>query len=90
MVEDLMRRERMPHSFTQVYAWRTATRREADQILERGSEKTAGKGRPTAAPIPMLSGSWKHFWMKKVPPSAESLDTEEKQPNPLSGCCLCL
>ena len=39
MVEDLIRREKMAHPFTQFYFWRTATGQEADLILDRGGEK---------------------------------------------------
>lgn len=39
MVEDLIRRERMLHPFTQFFFWRTATGQEADLVLDRGSEK---------------------------------------------------
>jgi predicted AAA+ superfamily ATPase len=39
VVEDLMRRERMAHPFTQFFFWRTATGQEADLVLDRGTEK---------------------------------------------------
>jgi predicted AAA+ superfamily ATPase len=39
VVEDLIRRERIAHPFTQFFFWRTATGQEADLILDRGNEK---------------------------------------------------
>jgi predicted AAA+ superfamily ATPase len=39
VVEDLIRRERLAHPFTQFFFWRTATGQEADLVLDRGSEK---------------------------------------------------
>jgi predicted AAA+ superfamily ATPase len=41
VIEDLIRRERLVHPFTQFFFWRTATGQEADLVLERGSERIA-------------------------------------------------
>jgi hypothetical protein len=66
--EDLMRRERMAHPFTQFFFWRTATGQEADLVFDRSGEKWWWKSKPTAAPIHMMPGSWKLFWMTWEPP----------------------
>jgi len=39
VVEDLMRRERMAHPFTQFFFWRTATGQEADLVFDRSGKK---------------------------------------------------
>ncbi len=39
VMEDLLRRERIAHPFTQFFFWRTSTGQEADLILDRGTEK---------------------------------------------------
>jgi predicted AAA+ superfamily ATPase len=41
VIEDLIRRERFAHPFTQFFFWRTATGEEADLVLERGSQRIA-------------------------------------------------
>lgn len=41
VIEDLIRRERIAHPFTQFFFWRTATGQEADLILDRGSYRIA-------------------------------------------------
>ena len=41
VIEDLIRRERFVHPFTQFFFWRTATGQEADLVLERGSQRIA-------------------------------------------------
>lgn len=39
VIEDLIRRERLAHPFTQFFFWRTATGQEADLVFERGNER---------------------------------------------------
>ncbi|MCX6868475.1 MAG: ATP-binding protein [Verrucomicrobia bacterium] len=41
VIEDLIRRERLAHPFTQFFFWRTATGQEADLILDRGTHRIA-------------------------------------------------
>ena len=41
VIEDIIRRERLAHPFTQFSFWRTATGREADLILDRGTHRIA-------------------------------------------------
>jgi predicted AAA+ superfamily ATPase len=41
VIEDIIRRERLAHPFTQFYFWRTATGQEADLILDRGNQRIA-------------------------------------------------
>ncbi len=41
VIEDVLRRERLPHPASQVYFWRTAAGAEIDLLLERGSERVA-------------------------------------------------
>lgn len=41
VIEDIIRRERLVHPFTQFYFWRTATGQEADLILDRGNRRIA-------------------------------------------------
>lgn len=40
-IEDIIRRERLTHPFTQFFFWRTATGQEADLILDRGNRRIA-------------------------------------------------
>ena len=41
VIEDIIRRERLAHPFTQFSFWRTATGQEADLILDRGTHRIA-------------------------------------------------
>lgn len=41
VMEDIMRRERLAHPFTQCFFWRTATGQEADLVLDRGNRRIA-------------------------------------------------
>lgn len=41
VIEDIIRRERLAHPFTQLYFWRTATGQEADLVLDRGNRRIA-------------------------------------------------
>jgi predicted AAA+ superfamily ATPase len=41
VMEDIIRRERLAHPFTQFFFWRTATSQEADLILDRGNRRIA-------------------------------------------------
>ena len=41
VIEDIIRRERLAHPFTQFYFWRTATGQEADLVLDRGNRRIA-------------------------------------------------
>ena len=41
VIEDIIRRERLAHPFTQFSFWRTATGQEADLVLDRGSRRIA-------------------------------------------------
>jgi predicted AAA+ superfamily ATPase len=41
VIEDIIRRERLAHPFTQFYFWRTATGQETDLILDRGNRRIA-------------------------------------------------
>jgi predicted AAA+ superfamily ATPase len=40
-IEDIIRRERLAHPFTQFFFWRTATGQEADLVLDRGNRRIA-------------------------------------------------
>lgn len=40
-IEDIIRRERLAHPFTQFFFWRTATGQEADLVLDRGNQRIA-------------------------------------------------
>lgn len=40
-IEDIIRRERLVHPYTQFFFWRTATGQEADLILDRGDRRIA-------------------------------------------------
>jgi predicted AAA+ superfamily ATPase len=40
-IEDIIRRERLAHPFTQCCFWRTATGQESDLVLDRGSSRIA-------------------------------------------------
>ena len=39
VIEDVLRRERLTHPFSQGYFWRTATGQEVDLVLDRGAER---------------------------------------------------
>ncbi len=41
VIEDIIRRERLAHPFTQFSFWRTATGQEADLVLDRGNRRIA-------------------------------------------------
>ncbi len=51
-LEDIIRRERLTHPFTQFYFWRTATGQEADPILDRGSRRIAIEFKANSATNP--------------------------------------
>jgi hypothetical protein len=52
VIEDIIRRERLAHPFTQVFFWRTATGQEADLVLDRGSSRIAIEVKTNSATNP--------------------------------------
>ena len=59
VLEDLIRRERLAHTHTQAFFWRTAAGAEADLVIERGASRYVVEVKSARAASPYLARSLK-------------------------------